>query len=249
MAACLFSNNISGQTYYGDNGQGKFVVLNDSIGIGYFLAGLGVDHWIWRADTFSLRRSNDTLYISSLNPKQWVHLYKSDTNLKIESVSYLSSITLYNYFAGVDSWWLVRTGGWRDIVTGKTFVKDIWLAEGWYIIVNEYVVGSDRYSFYCDSSGRYDIGIDFDYKMRGVMLKDMPLLVKGKKLIPASDSLQALCWAENGFFLPEMTKNKKTIYVKPLSILSQGDNNLPNKREKNFMPSRYSRYLNTKLYH
>ena len=97
MAACLFSNNISGQPYYGDNGQGKFVVLNDSIGIGYFLAGLGVDHWIWRADTFSLRRSNDTLYISSLNPKQWVHLYKSDTNLKIESVSYLSSITLYNF--------------------------------------------------------------------------------------------------------------------------------------------------------
>lgn len=237
-------NKTEAQTYYGDNGKGKFIILNDSIGIGYFKAGIGVDHWIWVPDTFSLRRSNDILYVSSLRPKQWVHLTKSNSNLKKESVRDLFSVTFYSYCKECDTWMIERTGGWRDTAK-KSFVKEKYLyKDRLYIIVIEDVVASQRYSFYCGSSGMYDIEIDYDFGDRQVVLNEMPFLVRGKKLIPASDSLQTLCWAENGFFLPIMKEKKKTIYVKPLLIWSQRNKNLPNNsNDRSFMPSRYFKYL------
>ncbi|MBQ6725848.1 MAG: hypothetical protein IJQ89_04650 [Bacteroidales bacterium] len=236
-------NKTEAQTYYGDNGKGKFIILNDSIGIGYFKAGIGVDHWIWVPDTFSLRRSNDTLHVSSLRPKQYIHLKKSDFNLKIESAYDLLSISLYSYNKEFETWTIERMGGWSDTAKRITFVREVYLRKyRLYILVTESVVGSERYSFYCDSTGIYDIEIDFG--MKDVVLKEMPLLVRGTKLIPASDSLQTLCWAENGFFLPIMKEKKKTIYVKPLLIWSQRNKNLPNNsNDRSFMPSRYFKYL------
>ena len=183
-------NKTEAQTYYGDNGKGKFIILNDSIGIGYFKAGIGVDHWIWVPDTFSLRRSNDTLHVSSLRPKQYIHLKKSDFNLKIESAYDLLSISLYSYNKEFETWTIERMGGWSDTAKRITFVREVYLRKyRLYILVTESVVGSERYSFYCDSTGIYDIEIDFG--MKDVVLKEMPLLVRGTKLIPASDSLLA----------------------------------------------------------
>ena len=103
LLVCLLSN-INAQTYYGEQSKGKFVILNDSTGIGYFKAGIGVDCWIWSLDTCRLRKSYDTLFVTTLNPKQLLHIYPSSENLTIENVLELSSVTLYSYNTNFDFW-------------------------------------------------------------------------------------------------------------------------------------------------
>lgn len=236
-------SNCNAQTYYGNNGQGKFIIINDSTGVGYFKAGIGVDCWIWNTDTFRLRKSNDTLFLSNLNPKQMLHFFPSSENLTIKNVLDLESITLYSYNNVFDSWTIERMGAWSDTVQRKIFVKDVFLRKKrLYVMLKESPGASFRFSFYCEKPGRFDIEIDFGSK--GTILNEMPLLVKGRKLIPANDSMQICCWAENGFFLPVMLIKNKPSYYKPLSIIMQENMNLPtNSKDQSFIPKKYLKYF------
>lgn len=243
LIICLFANHTEAQTYYGKHGQGKFVILNDSIGVCYFKAGIGVDCWIWSPDTCRLRKSYDTLFVTTLNPKQLLHIYPSSENLTIENVLELSSVTLYSYNTNFDFWTIERMGAWSDTIQEKIFIKDVLLRKGrLYILVEESLFASKRFSFYCNKQGRFDIGID--YGSKGIILKEMPLLVKGRKLIPANDSLQVCCWAENGFFFPIMRKKNKMSSVKPLSVIFKENANLPkDPNDMSFLPKKYLKYL------
>lgn len=241
-------SNCNAQTYYGNNGQGKFIIINDSIGVGYFKAGIGVDCWIWDTDTFRLRKSNDTLFVTTLNSKQLLHIYPSSENLTIENVLDLESITLYSYNNVFDSWTIERMGAWSDTIQEKIFIKDVFLRkERLYVMIKECPVASSRFSFYSEKTGRFDIEID--YGSKGTVLKEMPLLVKGRKLIPANDSLQICCWAENGFFLPVMLKKNKPSYYKPLSFFMRENINLPtNSKDQSFIPKKYLKHLKSTRY-
>lgn len=246
LIICLFANRIEAQTYYGNNGQGKFVILNDSIGVCYFNAGIGVDIWLWHPDTCRIRKNFDTLFITTINNPKMVHLYPSNDNMKIEHVFHLPVITLYSYNAGFDSWKIEALGAWSDSIQRKTFVKNAFLEKGrMYVMTECWWHWYERYSFFCDSSGMYDIEIDFGSK--GVVLEEMPLLIKGKSLVPINDSLQIQCWAKNGFFFPLMQKRKKPTSFQPLYILTQGNKNLPKDSEDmSFLPKKYLKYLKTK---
>ena len=245
LIICLFANHTEAQTYYGKHGQGKFVILNDSIGVCYFNVIVGIDILTWDPDTCRIRKNFDTLFITTINNPKMVHLYPSNDNLKIENVLLFPAITLYSYSAEWDDWMIITIGAWSDSIQRKTFVKDVFLEKGMYVMKEGWLVWYDRYSFVCDSSGRYDIAIDFG-KKDDVVLDEMPLLIKGKNLVPINDSLQIQCWAENGFFFPRMQKRKKSIGCQPLSFVNpgQGAKNLPaNSKDMSFLPKKYLKYL------
>ena len=111
-----------------------------------------------------------------------------------------------------------------------------------YVMTNDYIIWRSGHSFFCEESGMYGIVINFGHK--GTVLEEMPLLKKGNRRVPVSDSLQVRCRAENVFFIPVLKKKKKRVSFKPLLIWNNGGINLPkDKNDKNFMPSKYRQYI------
>lgn len=79
------------------------MISSMTLGLSVILSGLGVDIWTWHHDTCRIRKSGDTLFVSTKTQPQLFHLYPSGDEIKIISASHLSSITFYSYNTKFDS--------------------------------------------------------------------------------------------------------------------------------------------------